>query len=372
MNVICAKSDLSVAVGTAARAVSSRSTLSILANILTQAAENSLTVMGTDLEIWIQCTVPAEVKEPGAVAVPADIFSAVVNSLPDDDVCLQCEDSRLIVKHEPSDYTILSQGAEEFPALPEVGDEASFEVQQGLLQGLLRTTIFAASRDETRAILTGALMEIQGDRFSVVATDTHRLALRRRRLATPVEQAMSVIVPARSLQELVRLLDADADTPVRISLASNQIEFVRDNVTLVSRVIDGQFPNYEKVIPREVERRITASVSQLLSTLRRVAIVARENANKAIMTARGDRMIIEAESQEVGRGYEEIPIRLEGDEIEIAFNVEYIIDVLNVLESEEVTLELTGPLNPGVFRPAGEDTSTQDDEYLYVVMPMQR
>lgn len=371
MNIVCKKSELAQGVHTAGRAVSPRSTLPILSNILVEAGEDSLSLVATDLEIGIRCVIPAQVRTPGALTIPAHIFGEVMNTLSESEVLMIAEENRLLLKCDTADYTILCLPAEEFPALPEVGDEASLEVPQGLLKSLLRMTTFAASKEETRAILTGALMEITNEKFTVVATDTHRLALRSSPQTRPVTDKTSVIVPTRALNELQRVLHEESETPVKVSLAENQIQFGLDGVTIVSRVIDGQFPNYEKVIPRDHERRIVVDLKEFSTVLKRVAIVARENANKAIFRTEGDRLIMTAESQEVGRAYEEVMIKLEGEDIEIAFNVQYLTEVLSVLDSEQVVLELTGPLNPGVLRPGGKPSAGDQDEYIYVLMPMQ-
>lgn len=377
MNIVCSKSDLAYGVHTASRAVSPRSTLPILSNILIYAKAGapeedqggSVTLIATDLEIWIRCVIPAKVSVPGSLAVPAGLLGEVMNSLPETDVSLTVDENRLLVKWDTADYTILSLPAEEFPSLPEVGDETSCQIPQGLLKSVLKMTTFAASKEETRAILTGALMDIHDDEFSVVATDTHRLALMNSQLPQKIADATSVIVPARALNELQRVLHDQSETTVHVALAANQIQFSMDGLTIVSRVIDGQFPNYQKVIPKEVERRITVNTKEFLSVLKRVAIVARENANKAIFLTENNHFVIQAESQEAGRAYEELPIHLEGEDIEIAFNVQYFVDVLSVIDTEEVLIELTGPLNPGVIKPVG---GREKDTYIYVLMPMQK
>ncbi len=237
------------------------------------------------------------------------------------------------------------------------------------MRDLIRTTIFAASSDETRAILTGVLLLREGGAVKMVATDSYRLAMK----TAPEDQVeggegekWSTIVPARALQELNRMLDPAAKkTPVKVRASEQQILFEVGPYTLVSRLIEGQFPNYERVIPAEPERSIVVKRADLLGAIKRAAIVARAEASKLVFRTSEGSLTISAESGDVGRAHEELPATTEGEEIEIAFNAEYLMDVLSVMESEAVIWQLTGALSSGLLK--GSD----DPDYLYVVMPMQ-
>jgi DNA polymerase-3 subunit beta len=235
---------------------------------------------------------------------------------------------------------------------------------------MLRLTTFAASKEESRSILMGVLFEARPSQggpgtLTLVATDTHRLAWKQAQLSDEITQPISVIVPAKPLAELERVLKDTVEETVHIRFGNSQVQFETNDVTLVSRVLDGQFPNYEKVIPKSADRKISFDRSQLLDAVRRVYIVARQNAEKGIFSTKGDLLEMTAESQDVGRAYEEVPISMDGGDITIAFNTRYLMEVLGIIDTERVSVELTGALNPGILKGEG------DNEFLYVVMPMQ-
>ncbi|HJN19141.1 MAG TPA: DNA polymerase III subunit beta, partial [Armatimonadota bacterium] len=195
---------------------------------------------------------------------------------------------------------------------------------------------------------------------------THRLAMRRASISLPETEKRDAIVSARALTEVERILQADSETPAKVSVSDNQIEFVVGTVTVGSRLIEGQFPDYQKVIPEGCDKRITVNARELEAALRRALIVAREDANRISVTAALDSLKISAESPDVGEVVEEIGAELEGEEVTVSFNARYLLDAINVVTAEQVHIELSGPLNPGVLRPAG------DADYIYVLMPMQK
>lgn len=386
MKIEVSKADLGQAISTASRAISARSTLPILSNILFDAEGEVLRLTATDLDTGIRYTMRAKILESGSLTVPAGILGDVISSLPDTEVSLESEDGRLLVRCGKSDYTILTTPADEFPVVPEVTDDFALTLPQGVLREILRQTVFAASKEESRTILMGVLFEFVPAgrkngflRLNVVATDTHRLAYRttaaeqhgvRSPLGASLDAKRAVIVPAKPLSELMRVLSDSEEETVRMHVTESQVQFAiakseaGTSMTLVSRVLDGQFPNYEKVIPKEAERKITVSAKEFASALRRVAIVARENAEKAVFRTQGDVVVITAESHEVGKAHEEVSISMEGPDIEIAFNVRYLIEALSAIDSETITLEMTQPLSPGVIK------SADNEDWLYVVMPM--
>ena len=369
MKITCERSYLAAAVGIAARAVSSRNTLPILANVLLQTEDDRLKLTATDLDTAIRSVIPATVHENGEVAVPARVLGDVVSKLSDAPVTLELQDGKVTVRSGKSDYTILSLPAEDFPVTPEVKDGGELRLPQSQLKEMLRMTTFAASKEESRSILMGVLFEARGDTLTLVATDTHRLAKKQSTLANPVENPLSAIIPAKPLAELERVLKDSADEEITIRFGQSQVQFSTGDVTLVSRMLDGQFPNYEKVIPKNTERKITFARDEFLDAVRRVDIVANNNSQKAILETQGDVMKLTAESQDVGKAYEEVGIRMDGGDIKIAFNARYLMEVLGIVGGEEATLELSGALNPGLLRPG--NGQSENPEFLYVVMPMQ-
>ncbi len=366
MKVACDRNVLLGGVQTVARAVSSRTTLPVLTNLLIDAADKQLRLVATDLEIGMSATVNAEIQEPGAVTLPARILLEVISNLPEALVTIEVDDaSTAKITCERSDYAIRGLPAEEFPAVPEVDEGAKFTIKQDALKRVIEQTSFAASADETRPILTGALFVLAPDRLHVVATDTHRLALTEAEGNVQAEEEYRVIVPVRALSELARVLDEAAEEGVTASIGATHVKFELPQVTLWSRLIEGQFPNYEKVIPSSCDKKLIVDRETLQDALRRVIVVAREDANRVIFRTEGDVLSLNADSQDVGSAHEETPVQLEGEPIEIAFNGRYLLQALEVLDSEQVQIELTGALNPGVIRPVDESG------YVYVLMPMQ-
>ncbi len=348
------------------RAVSAHTSLPVLKNVLIEPGTDSIKLSATDLELGVEVLVQANVQEPGSLTVPAKTFSEIVAALPEADVSVAADDSdNLIICCRRSEYRMHGLSAEDFPALPEVGGSVVVELSQAQLKNMIRQTALAASDDDTRPILTGICMVIQGNTLRLIATDTHRLAVRTATVADASGDT-TVIVPVRAMNELMRVLSDDEEERIMVRIDQNQVLFRTPKVTLISRLIEGQFPKYERVIPSTHTRRLTIQRDELQSSLRRARIVARDAAAKdrVVLSASGESLLITAEGEE-GRAHEEIEIAREGDEISIAFNVTYVLEVLGVVDSEGIFLELTEPLSPAVVRPV------EGDDYLMVIMPMQ-
>ncbi len=377
------RKELFEGIQTVGKAVATRSSLPILTHIRIAAKEGRVSMMATDLEMWMEHTLPGVgITEDGAATAPARNFTELLAAMPDADVSVTVEDetNTLHLRCLKANYKLLGLSADEFPLLPQVKEESRFVIDREILKEAIKQTIFATSTDETRAILTGVLVVFQGDSLRLVATDTHRLAVR----DCPVKEgsgSASAIVPSRAMNELLRIIGND-EGEVVVTLSSNQIQFqiedakgddkdseLGSKTTLISRLIEGQFPNYERVIPAQATKTLTVERAPLASAVKRAAIVARDSASRVVLrtTEDGDRLTITAESGSVGNAYEEVEVARTGDDspVEIAFNAKYLADVLNVLDTEGLHIELTEPLRPGVIRP------TDDADYLCVLMPMQ-
>jgi len=364
MIAVCARKDLYHGVQTVSRAIAGRSAWPILNNVLICAEDGNLRLTAFDLELGMECMVPATIQQPGSLTVPAKMLTEVLATLPEADVQISMNDQNAVnVKCEKSDYTILGLPAEEFRPLPEVPGDRSFEIAQKILREVIRQTIFAVSPDESRAILTGILMILNGSDIKFVSTDTYRLAVRNSNVSNATGEA-TCIIPRRALDEVSRLLE-DKDEPVTIFIADSQIKFVVDGVVIVSRLIEGQFPNYERVIPGEYQKKLTVPTEEFLSKVRRASIVARENANRILLHTEDDKLVLTAQSGDVGKAYEELEVVKEGDDMEIAFNAKYLTEFLSVIGTDGVFLEHAGGASAGLLKPVGED------DYLYVLMPMQ-
>ena len=369
------RKDLFEGLQTVGKAVATRSSLPILTHVRIAAKDGKVSMMATDLEMWMEHTLPGiGITEDGAATAPARNFTELLAAMPDADVSLTVEDetNTLHLRCLKANYKLLGLSADEFPLLPQVKEDSRFVMDRETLRDAIKQTIFATSGDETRAILTGVLVVFQGDSLKLVATDTHRLAVR----DCPVKEgtgSASAIVPSRAMHEVLRIVGNEPGDVV-VTLSGNQIQFqIEDEkgskTTLISRLIDGQFPNYERVIPAQATKTLTLAREPLAAAIKRASIVARDSASRVVLrtTEDGDRLTITAESGSVGNAYEEVEVARTGDDtpVEIAFNAKYLADVLNVLDTEGLHIELTEPLRPGVIRP------TDISDYLCVLMPMQ-
>lgn len=350
------------------RAVSSRSTLPVLANVLLKTEDAGLKLTATNLEIGITYWVPGKIDEDGAVTVPARLLTDLVGSLPSGEkVELEVTaGDTLHVQAGRFQTHIKGIDADEFPAIQTAGDRPTTRIAQNVLRRALAETAFAAATDEARPILTGVLARFEGDKLTLAAADNYRIAVKTIPILDAVPET-SVVIPARALNELARVL-ADVEDPVEVVLAAgrNQVLFHLDGVDLVSRLIDGQFPNYQQVMPQSHATRAVLDREELLRAVRPAALIAHESANIVKLQIGGDSEpgITVSANAEVGDHVGQVEAAVEGDGTTIAFNARYLADVLTNVSAEQFTLELNGPLSPGVFRPVG------DDQYVHVVMPV--
>jgi DNA polymerase III subunit beta len=350
------------------RAVSSRSTLPVLANVLLKTEDAGLKLTATNLEIGITYWVPGKIESDGSTTVPARLLTDLVSSLPAGDrvdLELQAGDT-LHLKSGRFETNIKGIDADEFPAIQAAGERPTTRIAQNVLRRALAEVTFAAASDEARPILTGVLARFEGDQLTLAAADNYRIAVR----TIPVLDAVpetSVVIPARALNELARVL-ADVDDPVEVVLAGarNQVLFHLEGVDLVSRLIDGQFPNYQQVLPQSHNTRAVLDREELLRAVRPAALIAHESANivKLQIGGDGDPGVTVSANAEVGDHVGAVEAAVEGDGTTIAFNARYLADVLTNVDADQFALELNGPLSPGVFKPVG------DDQYVHVVMPV--
>jgi DNA polymerase-3 subunit beta len=350
------------------RAVSNRSTLPVLANVLLKTEDAGLKLTATNLEIGITYWVPGKIETDGATTVPAKLLTDLVNSLPAGervDLALLAGDV-LHLKSGRFETHIKGIDADEFPAIGAAGERPTTRIAQNVLRRALAETAFAAASDEARPILTGVLARFEGDQLTLAAADNYRIAVKTIPILDPVPET-SVVVPARALNELARIL-ADVEEPVEVVLAGgrNQILFHLDGIDLVSRLIDGQFPNYQQVVPTAHTTRAVLDREELLRAVRPAALIAHESANivKLAVSADGEPGITVSANAEVGDHVGQVEAGVEGDGTTIAFNARYLADVLTNVTADQFALELNGPLSPGVFKPVG------DDHYIHVVMPV--
>jgi DNA polymerase-3 subunit beta len=349
------------------RAVSNRS-LPVLTNVLLKTEDGGLKLTATNLEIGITYWVPGKIETDGATSVPARLLTDLVNSLPGGEpIILELGDGETLhIKAGRFESNIKGIPAEDFPTVQTAGERPITRVAQKILRQALDETAFAAASDEARPILTGVLAKFEGDQLTLAAADNYRIAVKTITVLDAVEET-SVVIPARALIELSRIL-ADVDDPVSIVLAHsrNQLLFHVEGIDLVTRLIDGQYPNYQSVLPATHATRAVLDRDELLRAVRPAALIAHESANivKLGVGLEGDPAITVSANAEVGDHIGRVEAAVEGDGTTIAFNARFLADVLTNVDAEQFALELNGPLSPGVFRPIG------DDRYVHVVMPL--
>ena len=372
MNVSVMQENLARGLQTVSRAVSARSTLPVLANVLLRTERSGLKLTATNLEIGINYWVPGKVEAEGALSVPAKLLTDLVTSLPPQRVDLQLSPKERSLKLVcgSNRSTIKGIDADEFPVVTAGSEDPTTQVTARALREGLSEVVFAAASDESRPILTGVLTRLRGSEITLAAADNYRIAVKQLPLVKPVQEELSIVVPARSYVELLRVLP-DSDDPVDIVVTPNksQILFHAGDVEIISRLIEGQFPNYEPVIPQSHNSRAVLDRDAFLAGARRASIFARDSANivKLELTGEdgdGSTMAITAHAADLGDNADSVDARIEGAATSIAFNARYLIDVLTNLGTDQAALELSGPLAPGVIRGVGQD------DYVHVIMPV--
>jgi DNA polymerase-3 subunit beta len=355
----------------AGRAVSTRGSLPILSNVLLQTENGRLKLTTTNLEVGINVWVPAKVDDEGAITVPAKLFTDFVNSLPPGpaELSLNVRTKTVHLRSGPYEANFKGLEALEFPTIPVAPDKPTTKLTKSVLRRMIGEVAFVATTDDSRPVLTGVLTTFEGDKITMAAADPYRLSVRTGSLLGRVESKLEVIIPARSLQEVQRIID-DTDDPVEIFITPNgsQVIFHTEEADLVSRVIEGQFPNYRQVIPSgKAATNIVAQREDLLQATRLASLFARDSANMLrfqVDPSGNPPLIISANAAEVGDNTAKVDATVDGQNTTIAFNSRFIADALGSVSAPEVRLELGGPLAPGVIKIVG------DDSYLHVVMPL--
>ncbi|WP_445637931.1 DNA polymerase III subunit beta [Nostoc sp. DSM 114161] len=384
MKLVCAQSDLSTNLSLVSRAVPSRPTHPILANVLLQAdAEtNQVSLTAFDLSLGIRTSFNAEVWEGGAIALPAKILVDIISRLPEGEITLDDgsdatsptssgEGVSVTITPKSGYYEVRAMTPEEFPELPIIENtEVIHLTTTALIEGL-RGSLFATSADETKQVLTGVHLTVKQDTLEFAATDGHRLAVVETSNERPLDgtSQLEVTVPARALRELQRMLahNASSDETVALHLDRGQVVFEWQNQRLTSRTLEGQYPTYRQLIPRQFERQVTIERRQFISTLERIAVLADQKNNivKLSIDSEAQEIVLSCEAQDVGSGREPMPAQISGENIEIAFNIKYLMEGLKELPSSEIQMHLNQSLTPVIFTPLGGLKMT------YLAMPVQ-
>ncbi|MEB3275950.1 MAG: DNA polymerase III subunit beta [Cyanobacteriota bacterium] len=374
MKLVCSQSELSSGLQLVSRAVASRPTHPVLANVLltADAGTGRLSLTGFDLSLGIQTSIPATVEASGAITLPARLFGEIVSRLASDSpITLHCPegDEQLELTSLSGSYQMRGMPADDFPDLPLVQTGVSIRLQaQALIQGL-RATLFASSGDESKQLLTGVHLQLEPDALECAATDGHRLAVLRLPQPQSTAEAFEVTVPARSLRELERLLSGRAsEEPLSLFCDRGQVVVLWADQVLTSRSLDGTYPNYRQLIPESFNRAIQVDRRALVAALERVAVLADQQQNNVVKLSADPaaaQLQVSADAQDVGSGSEAIGAEISGEAIQIAFNVRYLLEGIRAMAGDRVVLRCNGPTTPAVL------SLPDDTQFTYLVMPVQ-
>ena len=361
MKFSVSKEKLLAGLQTVQNVVSTRTTLPILSNVLLQAEGGQVRLTTTDLDVGIRGSIDAQIEKPGSTTLPARRLFSIIRELPSAEISFEIDSKHTAtIRSGPSFFKILGLPQEEFPPLPKFENAKTFTIRQKELRDGLKKTSYAISTDETRYVLNGILCSFKENKLTLVATDGRRLALVDIELEFPRSNEVEFIVPTKAVTELARLLGEDGD--IKMSVSENQVAFEVDGTLLVSKLIEGNYPNYRQVIPAETKERVTLERETFLNSVHRVSLLSSEKSNSVKLIFTKNNIDITANTPEVGEARESLAVQYKGKDFSIAFNPEFLMAPLRNLPNDEVFLDLIDEMSPGVIKIASP--------FLYVLMPM--
>ncbi|HZY66386.1 MAG TPA: DNA polymerase III subunit beta [Rubrobacteraceae bacterium] len=376
MRVLCNIERFSKKLALVSRGVSARSAVQVLGGILLEAEDESIKLSATDMELSIQTSAPAQVEEGGRVVIPARIFNDIVRSLPGGQFSLEHDKSAGTVKLAAgeNEYTIRAYAAEDFPQLPQFDEESSFTMVGETLVETVEKVSRSYSRDETRPVLTGILISFEESRVRMVTTDSYRLSIKESELASTFDGTREAIVPARAMQEVGRIFSGADEERIEVALSENQALFRIGDVLLGTRLIDGNFPEYRRLLPTTFEREISVDREDLMSTLRRVNLFAQRQTPPVPVSLAFSNGSVEVivRNGEIGEAHEKLEATSE-DDFSISFNPGYLLDGVSAVDTEKVLFKLNEALKPGLIVPGAEEEGNgggEEPDFLYLIMPM--
>ncbi len=375
MRAVCNTETFGRRLALVSRGVSARSTIQLLGGILLEAEGETVKLSATDMEISIQTSSPAEVEEPGRVVIPARIFNDIVRSLPAGSLSLEYDGTEGTVRLAAggNEYRIRAYAADDFPQLPGFEAEDAFGMSGESLVETVEKVSRSYSRDETRPVLTGILISFEESRVRMVTTDSYRLSIKETELGTTFGGAREAIIPARAMTEVARIFSGSDEEGIEVALSENQALFRIGDVLFGTRLIDGNFPEYRRLLPESFERRIAVSREKLIETLRRVNLFAQRQTPPVPVSLSFSEGAVEVivRNGEIGEAHETLEATSE-DEFFISFNPGYLLDGVSAIDTEKVLFKFNEALKPGLIVPAsdGEDGEAEEPGFLYLIMPM--
>ncbi len=362
MKIKIPQNELSKHISIVQKGISTKSTLPILDGILLRAKENKLFLTGTDLELGIESCIDCEVIEEGTIVITSKYFGDIVRKLPNSTVEIEVDtDNNVHIDCDNSNFTVIGQPSVDYPELPSINNDNSFNIPKDILKSMIKKIVFAIAQDETRPILTGALLEIKNNKASMVALDGYRLALKN--IDVECKNDVEVVIPGKTLSEIVKILDDD-DSAVKIKFTSNHILFHLGETLIISRLLEGQFLNYKDIIRNEYKSTVKVNTKLIKEGVERASLLSKEGKNNLVKFDITDEKLIITSNSDIGNVHEEVPIELNGNDIRIAFNSKYILDGLKAIDEDEIIMNFVSNVNPCIIKP------DEDDKYIYLVLPV--
>jgi DNA polymerase-3 subunit beta len=368
MEILVRRNDLVKELQLVQGIVERKSSIPILSNVLAEARSGELRISATDLDVSLRCGCAAQVVEEGAVTLGAKKLYEIVRSLPESDVSVKVEaDAWARIKCERVEFRMAGLPGEDFPSLPEARAGKAVEIPAAVLRGLIQRTAFAITAEDARYYLAGALLVLDKESASMVATDGHRLAWAQKKTGLKVAEVTRVLVPRKAIAELARLIeDMGGEEPVSFQQGEGHLIFAAGGRTLASKMVEAQFPAYEKVVGVTGDKKVAVGREVMQSAIRRVSLLSSERGRAVRLSLEEGRLEVSASSPELGEARESLPLEYAGEGVEIGFNAQYLLEFLGVAGTDEVALEVKDAESQGLFRPVGDDGG----DYRYVVMPM--
>lgn len=362
MIFICEKQKLQEGISIVQKAITGKSTMSVLEGIYINANKEGLTLIGSDMDVSIESKVEADVMTEGSIVIDAKIFGEIIRKLPNSDIKIETlENDTVQITCEKSVFNVVYMNADEFPELPQINQDMKVEVPQNILKNMIKGTSFAIAQDETRPILQGVLFEVKDKTLNLVALDGYRLAIRSEYLDSEID--IEKVIPGKTLNEVSKILE-DTNDIVEINFTNNHILFNLNKTRIISRLLEGKYVNYKSLLPQEHKLTVTVKKQDLQNGIERASLMAKDGNNNLIKLDIQDEAVIITSNSQLGKVREEVLINLQGDKIQIAFNSRYLIDVLKNFEEEEVILEMTSSVSPCIIK------AKEADNYKYLVLPV--
>ncbi|MGM9972475.1 MAG: DNA polymerase III subunit beta [Clostridiaceae bacterium] len=362
MKLLCDKSNLLEAISIAQKAITGKSTMPILEGLYINAANDTITLIGSDVDLSIETKTTAKVVDPGKIVVDSRLLGEIIRKLPNDEILIETLEGNILqIICQKSVFNLLYMNAEDYPSIPEIHEDANLSISQALLKNMIKGTIFATAQDETRPILQGVLFEIKDKCLNLVALDGYRLAIRSEYVDS--ENSINVVIPGKTLNEVSKIMD-EKEEEVSITYTSNHILFNLGDTKIISRLLEGEFIKYSSLLPQDYKLLVTVNKQEILNGIERASLMAKDgNSNLIKLDIEEDNIVISSNSQ-LGKVREEVSADMQGEGIQIAFNSKYLLDVMKIMEDNEILMELSTSVTPCVIK------NKNIDNCKYLVLPV--